>query len=158
MELNELKNNDGAHKSRMRVGRGIGSGKGKTAGRGYKGQTSRTGVSINGFEGGQMPIHRRLPKRGFTNVNTVTFTTLNLTTLQQAVDAKKIDASKPVTVEVIVAAGLTRNNKDGIKLLAKGELKAKLKIEVHKASKAAVAAVEKLGGSVSLLMTEEAAA
>ncbi len=158
MELNELKNNDGAHKSRMRVGRGIGSGKGKTAGRGYKGQTSRTGVSINGFEGGQMPIHRRLPKRGFTNVNTVTFTTLNLSTLQQAVDAKKIDASKPVTIDVIVDAGLTRNNKDGIKLLAKGELKAKLKIEVHKASKAAVLAVEKAGGSVSLLMSEEVAA
>lgn len=158
MELNELKNNDGAHKGRMRIGRGIGSGKGKTGGRGYKGQTSRTGVAIKGFEGGQMPIHRRLPKRGFTNHNRKEYEPVNLSCLQKAIDNKKLDAAKPVNVETLAAAGLVRANADAVKLLAKGELKAKVQLEVHKASKAAMAAVEKAGGSVSLLEKTEAAA
>lgn len=149
MQLNELKDNDGATKNRKRVGRGIGSGKGKTCGRGVKGQKSRTGVSINGFEGGQMPIYRRLPKRGFNNFNRVEFATVNLSELQSAIDAKRLDAKKTVDRAALQAAGLIRSSDKGIKLLGNGELKAKIKLEVCKASKSATAAVEKAGGSVT---------
>lgn len=150
MKLNELRDNPGATKRRMRVGRGIGSGKGKTCGRGQKGQTSRTGVSINGFEGGQMPLYRRLPKRGFNNPTRKTFAVVNLGRIQQAVDAGKIDAGQPITEQVLVASGVVRRSLDGVRLLAKGELSAKVTLEVTGASKTAVEAVEKAGGSVTL--------
>lgn len=156
MKLNELSDNAGARKGRMRVGRGIGSGKGKTAGRGVKGQKSRSGVSLLGFEGGQMPLYRRLPKRGFTNPNSKTFQVVNIGRLQQAVDAKKLDAKKPVNAEALIAAGLVTNPRDGIRLLAKGALTAKLTIEVAGASKAAVEAVEKAGGSVTVAQPKAA--
>jgi large subunit ribosomal protein L15 len=152
MQLNELQDNPGARKRLMRVGRGVGSGKGKTCGRGYKGQKSRTGVRIHGFEGGQMPIHRRLPKRGFKSLNRVEYAQVNLDGLQWAVDNDRIDASKPVNAEVLASAGLIRPNAGAIKLLANGELKAALKIEVHKASKAARDAVQKAGGLVTELL------
>ncbi|MEO5374971.1 MAG: 50S ribosomal protein L15 [Alphaproteobacteria bacterium] len=148
MKLNELRDNAGARKSRMRVGRGIGSGKGKTAGRGGKGQTARTGVSIGGFEGGQMAIYRRLPKRGFTNIFRKDFAIVNLGRLQRAVDDGKLDASKPVNAETLRAAGVVGDIRDGVRLLAKGELKASLSIEVAGASQAAVDAVAKAGGTV----------
>lgn len=150
MQLNELADNKGATKNRKRVGRGIGSGKGKTAGRGHKGQKSRSGVSIKGFEGGQMPIHRRLPKRGFTNANRVEFEVINTGALQQAIDAKRIKESDTLTEALLREKGLVRQSKNAVKLLAKGELKAKLKLEVTKASKSAIAVVEKAGGSVKL--------
>jgi large subunit ribosomal protein L15 len=151
MKLNEIRDNEGATKNRMRVGRGIGSGKGKTGGRGVKGQTSRSGVAIKGFEGGQMPLHRRLPKRGFNNIFRVEFAEINLDRLQDAVDAKKIDAGSVVNVESLVKAGVLRRAKGGLRLLGRGEFKAKLNIEVHGASKTAIAAVEKAGGSVKIL-------
>ncbi|MGC2857070.1 50S ribosomal protein L15 [Novispirillum sp. DQ9] len=151
MKLNELRDNPGATKQRMRVGRGIGSGKGKTAGRGVKGQKSRTGVSINGFEGGQMAIYRRLPKRGFNNIFRKDFVTVNLGRLQAAVDAGKIDAAQTVNAEALVASGVVRRAKDGIRLLGTGELTSKLNIEVAGASKSAIAAVEKAGGSITVL-------
>lgn len=151
MKLNEIADNPGARKLRTRVGRGIGSGLGKTGGRGMKGQKSRSGVAINGFEGGQMPIHRRLPKRGFVNVGRRQFVEINLGRLQEAVDAGKIDAGQPVTVESLVAAGVLRRAKDGVRLLGTGELKAKLSLMVAGASKSAIAAVEKAGGSVQVL-------
>ena len=151
MKLNELRDNDGATKKRMRVGRGIGSGKGKTGGRGVKGQKSRTGVSINGFEGGQMPIHMRMPKRGFNALNSKRTQWINLATLQNAIDNKKIDASKDITEDTLVEAGVLRRKKDGVRLLARGELKAKVNITVSGASAAAIAAVEKAGGKVTLL-------
>lgn len=150
MKLNELRDNDGARKARMRVGRGIGSGKGKTAGSGHKGQKARSGVAINGFEGGQMPIYRRLPKRGFTSVNKKDFQVLNIGRLQKAIDAKKLDAKKPITVEALVEAGVVGKVVDGVRLLAKGELSAKVDITVTGASKGAVEAVEKAGGKVTL--------
>ena len=150
MKLNQLSDNPGARKSRIRVGRGIGSGKGKTAGRGGKGQTARSGVAINGYEGGQMPLHRRLPKRGFNNVFRKEYVVVNLGRLQQAVEAGRLDASKPVDTAALKAAGLVSNPRDGVRLLAKGELTSKLEIEVAGASKAAVAAVEKAGGSVKV--------
>ena len=150
MELNELKDNNGARKSRMRVGRGIGSGKGKTAGRGHKGQKSRSGVSIKGFEGGQMPIHRRLPKRGFNNPTRTDYATITLAKLQKLVDAKTLDAAKPLNEAVLLEAGVVRKNPNGVKLLGGGELKAKLTIEVTKATKGAIAAVEKAGGKVTV--------
>src|ERR1700760_2162040 len=128
--LNEIKDNEGAHKRRMRVGRGIGSGKGKTSGRGGKGQTARTGVRIKGFEGGQMPIHRRLPKRGFNQYHRVEFSIVNTGDLQKAVDAGSLDANKSINFEMLVEAGLARPSKHGIKLLAKGALKAKLTLDV----------------------------
>ncbi len=148
MKLNELRDNPGATKNRKRVGRGIGSGTGKTAGRGHKGQKSRSGVSLLGFEGGQMPLYRRLPKRGFKNPFSKDFSEINLGKLQAAVDAGKIDAKKNIDGAVLLAAGLVGKSKDGVKLLAKGELTAKLTIEVAGASRAAVAAVEKAGGTV----------
>ena len=151
MKLNEVRDNPGSSKPRIRVGRGIGSGKGKQAGRGGKGQTARTGVRIKGFEGGQMPLHRRLPKRGFNNIFRVEFAEINLDRLQQAVDAKQIDAKDTVNAESLVKAGVLRRSKAGVRLLGRGELKAKLNIEVHGASKSAIAAVEKAGGSVKVL-------
>jgi large subunit ribosomal protein L15 len=158
MKLNELTDNPGATKNRKRIGRGIGSGTGKTGGRGVKGQKSRSGVAIKGFEGGQMPIHMRLPKRGFNNINAKTFVPVNLGRLQEAIDAKKLDAKKPITVAELKAAGLVTRVKDGVRLLAKGELKSKVNIEVSGASAAAVAAVEKAGGSVSVPVAVEAEA
>ena len=151
MKLNELADKAGATKNRTRIGRGIGSGKGKTGGRGGKGQTARSGVRIKGFEGGQMPMHRRLPKRGFNNIFRVEFAEINLDRLQDAVDAKAIDAKETVTAESLVKAGVLRRAKGGVRLLGRGELKAKLNIEVHGASKSAIAAVEKAGGSVKIL-------
>jgi large subunit ribosomal protein L15 len=154
--LNEIKDNEGAHKRRMRVGRGIGSGKGKTSGRGGKGQTARTGVRIKGFEGGQMPIHRRLPKRGFNQHHRVEFSIVNIGDLQKAVDSGKLDAAKPITAEVLVLAGIVRANPHGVKLLSKGTLKAKLTLDVSRASKAAIEAVEKAGGKVAVAPLPEA--
>ena len=151
MKLSDIADNAGSRKKRMRVGRGIGSGKGKQAGRGGKGQTARTGVRIKGFEGGQMPLHRRLPKRGFNNIFRVEFAEINLDRIQQAVDSKLIDVKETVNAESLVKSGVVRRAKGGIRLLGRGELKAKLNIEVHGASKSAVAAVEKAGGSVKIL-------
>jgi len=156
MKLNQISDNSGARKSRIRVGRGIGSGKGKTGGRGVKGQTSRTGVAIKGYEGGQMPIHMRLPKRGFNNIFRLEYNVVNLGRLQTAVDAGKLDAKAKVDTDALIAAGVIRRAKHGVRLLAKGELKAKLNIEVSGASAAAKAAVEKAGGSVTLLGGEAA--
>ncbi|BAU90898.1 50S ribosomal protein L15 [Methylorubrum populi] len=149
MKLNEIRDNEGATKNRMRVGRGIGSGKGKTGGRGVKGQKARTGVSIKGFEGGQMPLHRRLPKRGFNNIHAHDLNEVNLGRVQAAVDAGKLDANAPVTVDALVKAGIIARARDGVKLLGVGELTAKLSFEVTRASKSAVEAVEKAGGSVT---------
>ena len=151
MKLSDIADNAGSHKKRMRVGRGIGSGKGKTAGRGGKGQTARSGVRIKGFEGGQMPLHRRLPKRGFTNIFKLDFAEINLDRLQEAVDAKLIDAKDTITIESLVKAGVVRRAKDGLRLLGRGELKSKLTVEAHGASKPAIAAVEKAGGTVKIL-------
>ena len=151
MKLNEISDNAGARKGRMRVGRGIGSGKGKTSGRGGKGQTARSGVRIKGFEGGQMPLHRRLPTRGFNNIFRLEFVEVNLDRLQQAIDAKVLDAKDTVNAESLVKARVLRRAKDGVRLLGRGELKAKLNIEVHGASKSAIAAVEKAGGTVKIL-------
>ena len=161
MKLNELADNPGATKKLMRVGRGVGSGKGKTGGRGVKGQKSRRGVAINGFEGGQMPLHMRMPKRGFNPLNGKKHQWINLTTLQNAIDNKKIDTRSDITEDALVEAGVVRRKKDGIRLLARGELKAKVNITVSGASAAAIAAVEKAGGKVTLLnppAAEEAAA
>jgi len=151
MKLNQLVDNPGARKARIRVGRGIGSGKGKTGGRGGKGQTARTGVAINGFEGGQMPLHRRMPKRGFNPIAPKTYAELNLGRLQAAIDAGTIDASAAITAETLVEAGVLRRKLDGVRLLGKGELKAKVALEVEGASKSAIAAVEKAGGTVKVL-------
>jgi large subunit ribosomal protein L15 len=151
MKLNEIRDNSGAHYRFKRIGRGIGSGKGKTSGRGGKGQTARTGVALNGFEGGQTPLHRRLPKRGFTNAPfRREFHEVNLGRLQQAVEAGRLKAGTAVDGEALVAAGLLRRVRHGIRLLAKGEIKAALTITVAGASKAAVAAVEKAGGTVTI--------
>jgi len=154
MKLNQLRDNAGARKGATRVGRGIGSGKGKTAGSGHKGQKARSGVAIKGYEGGQMPIYRRLPKRGFKSLNRKDFETVNLSRLQKAIDAGKIDAAKPITTETLIASGVAGKVVDGVRLLAKGTLKAKINITVAGASKAAVAAVEKAGGSVTLPTAE----
>lgn len=159
MKLNELRDNLGATKKRMRVGRGIGSGKGKTAGRGVKGQKARTGVAVKGFEGGQMPLHRRLPKRGFFNPFRTHYATVTLERIQAAVDAGKLDAKTAVTGEALVKAGVVRRVKDGIKLLGNNELKAKkMAFEVTAATKGAVAAIEKSGGSLTLLQGAKAQA
>jgi len=151
MKLSELKDRPGARKARRRVGRGIGSGKGKTAGRGVKGQKARTGVAVKGFEGGQMPLHRRLPKRGFTNIFRKTLNEVNLGRVQQAIDAGKLDAAATVDVAALVKAGVLRRAKDGVRLLGDGEIKVKVAFAVAGASKSAVAAVEKTGGSVTIL-------
>ncbi len=151
MKLNELADITGALHARKRVGRGQGSGLGKTAGRGMKGQKSRSGVAIKGFEGGQMPLHRRLPKRGFKNIFAKKFNEVNLGRIQTAIDAKKLDGKKPVTVEALVEAGVVRRVLDGVRLLGEGELTAKLSFEISGASKSAIAAVEKAGGSVTIV-------
>ena len=156
MKLNGISDNPGSSKERMRVGRGIGSGKGKTAGRGVKGQKARTGVAIKGFEGGQMPLHRRLPKRGFWNPFATDYNEVNLGRIQQAVEAGKLYANAPVTLEALIAAGVVSKARDGVKVLGNGELTAKLVFEVAAASKSAVAAIEKAGGSVKLLAAAEA--
>jgi len=150
MKLNELSENQGATKARKRVGRGIGSGSGKTAGRGVKGQKSRSGVAINGFEGGQMPIYRRLPKRGFTNLFSKSFNVVSVGRIQAAIDAKKLDAKASVTIETLKAAGVIRRAKDGVRLLADGEIKTAVTVEVSGASKAAIEKIEKAGGTVKL--------
>jgi large subunit ribosomal protein L15 len=151
MKLSDIADNAGSRKKRMRVGRGIGSGKGKTAGRGGKGQTARSGVRIKGFEGGQMPLHRRLPKRGFNNIFRVEYAEINLDRIQQAIDSKLIDVKDTVNAESLVKAGVLRRSKGGVRLLGRGEIKAKLNIEVHGASKTAIASVEKAGGTVKVL-------
>ncbi len=151
MKLNEIADNPGARKSRMRIGRGIGSGKGKTGGRGGKGQTARAGVAIKGFEGGQMPLHRRLPKRGFNNIFALDLNEVNIGRVQAAVDKGTLAPDAIVNVEALVNAGVLRRARDGVRLLGDGELKAALQFEVHGASKSAVAAVEKSGGSVKIL-------
>jgi large subunit ribosomal protein L15 len=157
MKLNEIRDNKGAHYRYKRVGRGIGSGKGKTSARGGKGQTARTGVALNGFEGGQTPLHRRLPKRGFGRVAfQKNYAIVNLGRLQVALEAGKLKADAPVTGEVLVAAGVLRRIGDGVRLLGKGELKVALTLEVAGASKSAVAAVEKLGGKVILPVVKPA--
>ena len=156
MKLNEITDNPGSSKNRTRVGRGIGSGKGKTAGRGGKGQTARSGVRIKGFEGGQMPLHRRLPKRGFTNIFKTDYNEVNLGRVQTAIDAGKLDAAAPITIEALIAAGVCAKARDGVKILGAGELKAKATFEVARASKSAIAAIEKAGGSVRLLVEEAA--
>ncbi len=150
MKLNDLRDNPGALKKGKRLGRGIGSGKGKTAGRGHKGQKSRSGVAIKGFEGGQMPLYRRLPKRGFNNIFAKSYSVVNVGRLQKAIDDGKLSADGPIGTDELIASGLVRRAKDGVRLLAKGELKAKVAITVAGASKTAVAAVEKAGGSVTV--------
>ena len=151
IKLNEIRDNPGARKDRIRVGRGIGSGKGKTGGRGQKGQKSRSGVAIKGFEGGQMPLHMRLPKRGFNNPFGKDYAEVNLGMVQKFIDAKKLDAKKDIDHAALKAAGLARGGKDGVRLLGKGELKAKAKFVVAGASKSAIEAVEKAGGSVEVI-------
>jgi len=151
MRLNELRDNAGSTKNRTRVGRGIGSGKGKTGGRGVKGQKSRSGVAIKGFEGGQMPLHMRLPKRGFNKPNRLAFAEVNIGRLEKAIAEKKIDAKKPIDGDALIAAGLVRRVRDGVRLLAKGELKSKIEITVAGATKAAIEAVEKAGGKITVV-------
>jgi large subunit ribosomal protein L15 len=151
MRLNEIKDKHGSRKERLRIGRGIGSGVGKTGGRGGKGQTARTGVAIGGFEGGQMPLHRRLPKRGFNKWRRKDYNEINIGTLQQAIDDKRLDAGKPVDMDALVAAGIIRRAKDGLRLLGSGEITAKLSLTVDHASGTAKAAIEKAGGSITLI-------
>jgi len=150
MKLNELRDNDGATKSRTRRGRGVGSGKGKTGGRGIKGQKSRSGVAIKGYEGGQMPLYQRLPKRGFNMRNRKKFAVLNLGLLQKFIDAKKINAKKDISEDVLIESGLIRRKLDGVRILAKGDFTAKVKLIVTGASKSAIAAVEAAGGSLAV--------
>ena len=150
MKLNELRDNDGANRKKKRVARGPGSGKGKTAGRGIKGQTSRSGVALGGYEGGQMPLYRRLPKRGFNKPNRLEFAMVNLGQLQAMVDAGKLNAGDAITEDALIEAGATKRKLDGIRLLAKGELTAALNLTLAGASKAAAEAVEKAGGSLTL--------
>ena len=162
MKLNELADKDGATRNRFRIGRGIGSGKGKTGGRGGKGQTARSGVRIKGFEGGQMPLHRRLPKRGFNNIFALKLNEVNLGRVQTAIDKGVLDINAVVDAAALIKAGVLRRARDGVRLLGNGEIKAKVNFSVYGASKSAVAAVEKAGGSVTILApkqeTSEAAA
>ena len=155
MKLNDLRDNPGARKKKMTVGRGIGSGKGKTSGRGVKGQKARTGVSLGGYEGGQMPLHRRLPKRGFKTLFPKEYAELNLGRLQAAIEAGRIDAKKPITAEILSKAGVVGKVYDGVRLLAKGEIKVKVELEVAGASASAIAAVEKAGGKVNVIAKPE---
>lgn len=150
MRLNKLSDNPGARKNRTRVGRGIGSGSGKTAGRGMKGQKSRSGVALKGFEGGQMPIHRRLPKRGFTNIHGARFSEIGLNRLQEAIDKKVLDASKPITEAILKGSGVITHLRDGVRVLGGGEIKAKITLEVAGATASAVAAIEAAGGAITL--------
>jgi large subunit ribosomal protein L15 len=156
-KLNELSPRPGSTKNRMRIGRGPGSGKGKTGGRGVKGQKARSGVAIHGFEGGQMPLHMRMPKRGFRNPNAKEYAEVNLWRLEQAIAAGKLDAKKPIDAAVLIASGIVRRVKDGVKLLGKGELTSKLDITVYSATASAKAAVEKAGGSLTVTRKEPAA-
>jgi large subunit ribosomal protein L15 len=155
MKLNQIADNAGATKDRIRVGRGIGSGKGKTGGRGVKGQKARTGVSIKGFEGGQMPLHRRLPKRGFNNIFAKRFVEVSIGAVQKAIDAGKLDAKSKIDAAALKAAGLISKTRDGVRILGNGEIKAKVNFEVAGASKPAAAAIEKAGGSVTILGAQE---
>jgi len=150
MKLHELRDNDGASTKRLRVGRGPGSGKGKTGGRGLKGQKSRSGVAVKGYEGGQMPLYQRLPKRGFNKPNRKSFAVVNLGTVQKFIDAGKLDPGAEVTEDTLLQAGVIRRKRDGVRLLGKGEITAKVTLHVTGASKGAVEAVEKAGGKVSL--------
>lgn len=156
MKLNEIADNEGARRNRFRIGRGIGSGKGKTGGRGGKGQTARAGVAIKGFEGGQMPLHRRLPKRGFNKPFRRDLNEINLERVQAAIDAGRLDPAATIDVAALVQAGVLRRAKDGVKILGRGELKAKAAFAVSAASKSAVAAIEKAGGSVTILLSSPA--
>lgn len=158
IKLNEIRDNEGARKRPMIVGRGIGSAQGKTSGRGVKGQKARTGVRLKAFEGGQMPLYRRMPKRGFNNPNATQYAVMNLGRLQEAIDAGRIKATATITEAMLVESGIVTNAQDGVSLLAKGELKTKITIEVSRASKSAVAAVEKCGGKVTIAGTQVAAA
>ena len=158
MKLNELSDNPGAAKKRKRVGRGPGSGTGKMGGRGIKGQKSRSGVAINGYEGGQMPLYQRLPKRGFNKPNRKSFAVVNLGLIQKFIDDKKLDAGKPIDAAALIASGLLRRERDGVRVLAKGDISAKIDLHVAGASKSAGEAVEKAGGSVTLPAKAEAAA
>jgi large subunit ribosomal protein L15 len=151
MKLNSIADNRGAHKKSKRVGRGIGSGKGKTSARGQKGQKARTGVALGGFEGGQMPLHRRMPKRGFHNPSRLDYVVINTGRLQKAIEAGKLDPKKTIDAAVLVSSGVLRRTRDGVRLLAKGEIGTKITIEVTGASKAAIDAVEKAGGKVTIL-------
>ena len=157
MRLNDISDNPGAVKKRVRVGRGPGSGKGKTAGRGIKGQKSRSGVAINGYEGGQMPLYQRLPKRGFNKPNRKKFAVVNLGLIQKFVDAGKLDASAEISEDALVASGLVRRKLDGVRILAKGDISAKVKLSVTGASKSAIAAVEKAGGTLTVTAAPAAA-
>ncbi|MFL2786988.1 MAG: 50S ribosomal protein L15 [Paracoccaceae bacterium] len=157
MKLHELRDNDGALQKKKRVGRGVGSGKGKTAGRGIKGQKSRSGVAINGYEGGQMPLYQRLPKRGFNKPNRQKYAVVNLGLIQKFVEAGKLDASAEISEDVLVASGLVRRKLDGVRILAKGDISAKVKLSVTGASKSAIAAVEKAGGTLTVTATPAAA-
>ena len=157
-KLNEIRDNEGAHTHSVRVGRGPGSGKGKTAGRGVKGQKARSGVSIHGFEGGQMPLHMRMPKRGFNSRNRKDFAEVNLWRIEQAIDAGKLDAKAAIDAEALLKAGVIRRVKDGVKLLGEGALKSKLNLTVYSASASAKAAVEKAGGSLTVTRKEAEAA
>ncbi len=151
MKLTDLRDNPGANKKKKRIGRGPGSGTGKTGGRGIKGQKSRSGVALNGYEGGQMPLYMRLPKRGFNNINAKRHAVVNLGLIQKFIDAKKLDAKKAIDEDALVASGLVRRKRDGVRVLAKGEISAKIDLNVTGASKAAVEAVEKAGGKVTLI-------
>ena len=157
MKLHELHDNEGAARKKKRVARGPGSGKGKTAGRGIKGQKSRSGVAIGGYEGGQMPLYRRLPKRGFNKPNAKSFAVVNLGLIQKFVDAGKLDATATITEDALVASGVIRRKLDGVRVLAKGEVSAKLNLEVTGASKSAIEAVEKAGGSLKVAVAAQAA-
>jgi large subunit ribosomal protein L15 len=156
MKLNDLRDNPGARKKRITVGRGIGSGKGKTCGRGVKGQKARTGVRLKGFEGGQMPLSRRLPKRGFKNIFAKNYSEVNLDRLQKAIDAGQIDASRPITSESLIASGVAHKACDGVRIIGKGALKAKVELTVAGASKTAIAAIEKVGGKITLTVKAKA--
>jgi large subunit ribosomal protein L15 len=157
MKLNDLRDNEGARKKRMTVGRGIGSGKGKTSGKGVKGQKAREGVALNGFEGGQLPIYRRLPKRGFNNIFRKEYAPLNLGVLNTAIEAGKIDASQPITEATVIAAGIVSGNLDGVRLLGEGAITKAIHITVSGASATARAAIEAAGGSVTALVVPKAA-
>ena len=155
MKLHELHDNEGANRKKKRIGRGPGSGKGKTGGRGIKGQKSRSGVAINGYEGGQMPLYQRLPKRGFNNPNRKSYAIVNLSLIEKFIDAGKLDVKSEITEDILVASGLVRRKRDGVRILAKGELKSKVKINVTGASKAAIDAVAKAGGSITIASSVE---
>ena len=155
MKLHELHDNEGASRKKKRIGRGPGSGKGKTGGRGMKGQKSRSGVAINGYEGGQMPLYQRLPKRGFNNPNRKSYAIVNLSLIEKFIDAGKLDAKAEITEDKLVESGLVRRKRDGVRILSKGELKSKIKLNVTGASKAAIDAVAKAGGSLTIASSSE---